>query len=188
MTLFVIASVAPMLGASETTLGDTVGLWGLTLGVLTALTSAVVFFWGDDIRRWPHLRTLRVEIDVPKSLQPGEYEFFVRHVRDGKDALDEKGRLRNRDIRFHGGARRHAYIRHDGRLGVQYKCFVSCPRDRMDYVEQQLERHGFLEVSRSLSGRPRVWFLSDTGDRCTTVDGHVNNFGFVAESDAVAKE
>ena len=88
---------------------------------------------------------------------------MVRHVRDGKDEVDDKGPLLNEDKEFSLAGRNDEWVVtlwYLKNLGFQFKCYAKYPADQKETVISFLASSGLREESPDETDPNRVWFLS----------------------------
>ncbi len=145
---------------------------------LAAIFTGLVFY----LARYLHHRlklglgVVRITLTDGVSL-PSGWRLMLRHVRDGKDEVDDKGPLRNRDLPFTtGGSERFVKIEYEKTLGFQFKCYLDTDEDEVGSVKSWLDERGFEKIDDDETKQGRIWFLLPTAPRCKTVDGYINNY------------
>ena len=138
------------------------------------LTYAVPQIW-----RRLNLARGRIRIRLTEDLPDQRVALTLRHVRDGKDVVDEKGLLKNRDVLFRRTSMTGEFaatVAYERRLGFQFKCYVESPPQFETAVRQTLVSSGIVSVENEQNHRERLWFLLPNAEMCRTVDGYENNF------------
>ena len=135
----------------------------------------------------PNDKNLKTETNIVLKLsdeiQNKNIIFGLLHVRDGKDQVDDKGQLLNKEIYFkeldrHGTL--HACVLYTEHLGFQFKCFVDHKGVLFEEVKKLLMDNNFKSVSQGGGKKYRAWFLLQEYGTCNTVDGIINNFFYPA--------
>ncbi len=123
-------------------------------------------------------KTSKVNIDFTKLPPSKKIEFYLRHVRDGKDDVDGRGEIINNDvkIRFKKNGSGIAKIVHSKTLGFQFKCYVDLGEEPEQNIFDLLGRNGICDWSYDESSNNRVWFLMPNEAKCITVDGYESNY------------
>ena len=133
--------------------------------------------------------TRRIAIQLTDALRGGHYSFAVRHIRDGKDELRERGDLINEDIPFRAVDRSGlmaATINFQRNLGFQYKCFVDyLGPDPYEELEERLKVAGFENVSQDGEDKRRFWFTLKGQPIYSTFDKFLNNYAYPGSNSGV---
>jgi hypothetical protein len=142
--------------------------------VLTAILILMLF-----VPRGSGVETTSIVIHLSDELQKLNLQFELLHVRDGKDQVKDSGPLLNEEVPFrpidrHGTL--EAAVTYRKRLGFQFKCFVN--QGEVDYskLEQLLKESGFVNISKGVGPRFRIFFVLQDYPTYTTIDGFLNNY------------
>jgi len=159
--------------------------WGIAAAVIAALIAWLghTFLTAGTVLWNTQRAKVEIGTEVRAGLTPLGNRIYVRHVRDGPDVVDEKGRLKNRDHLFRVDRKTGALVarwRCDKRLGSQFKCYVDLcePSKAEDGIISALEQAGVENVSRDGQASlfpDRYWFLLPGYPNTVTVDGFRNN-------------
>ena len=147
--------------------------------VVAALVVSIVTFLAVQLRKRFRLASGTIRLKLSEDLPDRRIRLMVRHVRDGKDEVDDKGPLLNEDKEFssaRGNAEWVVTLRYLKNLGFQFKCYVEYPPDQKEIVIPFLASSEFREVSPDGTHPNRVWFLLPRVPTCETVDHYTNNF------------
>jgi hypothetical protein len=161
--------MAQILSLSLTTKVVLTAVWlALTFALLLILVPK-----GHDVA------TARIVIVLNDDLQKLNLKFWLLHVRDGKDEVRDAGPLLNEEIAFRPVDRRgtmEATVRYAKSLGLQFKCFAEQGNHTFETVETRLKDNGFVEISKGVGPKFRVFFILTEHPTYTTVDKFLNNY------------
>jgi len=148
-------------------------------------------WWGAfPVLRWlfkklaeqRELTTSVIGIHVPIELVVPEIRFGLCHVRDGKEqTAGEVTPIKNKALplkAIDGRGHLQCIVRHNKRLGFQFKCYVDHSTMPSDRVISLLTAAGFQYPSQG-EGKPnRIWFIDPQYAIHTTADNPplLNNF------------
>lgn len=161
--------MAQILSLSLTTKVVLVSAW-------LALTLALVFIL---IHRGSELATARIVIVLNDDLQKLNLRFWLLHVRDGKDEVKDAGPLLNEEIAFRSLDRHgtmEATVTYSKRIGFQFKCFAEQGEYTYEKVESLLKDSDFVEVSKGVGPKFRIFFILKEYPTYKTIDGFLNNY------------
>jgi len=137
---------------------------------------------------WDWIKILRetskVEIDlkVPREILNTGTKFGLLHVRDGKDEVTDKGKLRNKKRWFKEVGEvgqqvtLRASVRYTKKLGFQFKCFADYKGIGFKKLKKALQKRRYSDVGEDVGRRGRAWFIHPAYSSCQTVDRIKNNF------------
>ena len=147
--------------------------------VVAALVVSIVTFLAVQLRKRFRLASGTIRLKLSQDLPDRRIRLMVRHVRDGKDEVNDKGPLLNEDKEFSSARGNDEWVvtlQYLKNLGFQFKCYVECPPDQKEIVISFLASNGFREVTPDETHPNRVWFLLPKVPTCETVDHYTNNF------------
>ncbi len=149
-------------------------LAGIIVGLVVPLVIYVMKKIIDSFR----YKSSKVQIDFPKALPSKKLKFYLRHVRDGKDEIDGRSQIINKDIKIRFNRKGHgvAKVTHSKTLGFQFKCYVDIGSESEQLVFDLLGSNGISDWSYDESSKKRIWFLVPNEAKCTTVDQYENNY------------
>ena len=147
--------------------------------VVAALVISLITYLVIRLRRRLNLARAKIYLNFLQAIPDDKIRFFVRHIRDGKDEVEDRGPLLNKDKRFRPTKRNNEWVvtvSYSKNLGFQFKCYVDFPTELKDKVIKFLENNGLSKVSSDETLPNRLWFLIPKAPTCETVDHYINNF------------
>ncbi len=154
----------------------------ILIGVAITIVAALVVGTAKALRsrfKRSSLRT-RTVIEIRPPALLSDRTFKLRYVRDGRDALPERGPIQNRDHSFRQKRGEPgtliASFKHSAVLGAQFKCFIE-DVDLSPSVTEATRSAGWSKPSTDGELLDRVWFLLPNFPAdVTTAEGITNNF------------
>jgi hypothetical protein len=125
------------------------------------------------------IASARIIIHLSEELQKLNLRFEILHVRDGKDEVKDAGPLLNEEIPFRAIDRHgtlEANVKYSKRLGFQFKCFVNQGEYSYEKLEQALRGGQFIEITKGIGPRFRLFFILQDYPTYKTIDGFINNY------------
>ena len=129
--------------------------------VIAALVVSIVTFLAVQLRKRSASLCGTIRLKLSQDLPDRRIRLMVRHVRDGKDEVNDKGPLLNEDKGFSSARGNDEWVvtlRYLKNLGFQFKCYVERPPDQREIVISFLASSGFWEVSPDETDPNRVLF------------------------------
>jgi hypothetical protein len=146
-------------------------------GLIIMLAAPLIIYLTKGLIGFFRFKRSEVRIDFSNSNPDKRLRFFLRHVRDGKDEIDGRGDIINKDIRLRLKKKFGiAKVTHSKTLGFQYKCYVDIAAVPENEIYEMLGSNGINECSYDESSKKRIWFLLPREPKCITVDGYENNY------------
>jgi hypothetical protein len=142
--------------------------------LLTAIVILMLF-----VPKTSETASARIVIHLSEELQKLNLRFELLHVRDGKDEVKDSGPLLNEEVPFRAIDRHgtlEANVRYSKRLGFQFKCFVNQGEYGYGQLEQLLKDSQFVEISKGVGPKFRIFFILQDYPTYKTIDGFLNNY------------
>jgi hypothetical protein len=149
-------------------------LAGVIVGLLVPLMIYLVKRFIDSFL----YESSKVKIDFTNSPPNKNLRVYVRHVRDGKDDVDGRSKIINKDIKvkFSKNGNGIAKVKHHKTLGFQFKCYIDIGSEPENKFLNMLGNNGISEWSYDESSNKRIWLLLPNEARCITTDNYENNY------------
>ena len=147
--------------------------------VVGGILLALAIYFVREARKRFRLTGAIVRLKLSRPLPSSDVRLVLRHVRDGKDEVSDKGPLLNEDHEFWVGSSKHEWLVTTScqrNIGFQFKCYVDYPASLRDEIMTFLGMSGFTEVSPDETLPNRLWFLLPKAPICETVDHYTNNY------------
>lgn len=147
--------------------------------VVGGLLVAFIVYLVNEARKRFNLAAAIVRLKLSQSLPDPDVRLVLRHIRDGKDEVSDKGPLLNEDQPFRPGVLNHEWLTTTScqkNIGFQFKCYIDYPAHLQTEVMAFLGICGFTGVSQDETLPNRLWFLLPKAPTCETVDHYTNNY------------
>lgn len=125
----------------------------------------------------------KIILNLSEEIRNKNITFGLLHVRDGKDQIDDKGPLLNKEIYFkeldrHGTFQ--ASVKYAKHIGFQFKCFIDYKGTSFDEIKTLLIKNKYESIGTGGGKQFRAWFILPEYETCLTIDGITNNFFYPA--------
>lgn len=165
---------------------------GIVINILGAVITCVIIFFKDKLRNI--LSSVKRDIELFLKFETEgilkNLKFGILHVMDGKDDIKDKDNLLNKVIWFKLikkaiilvglknsiSCKYKVRVSFNGRLGMQFKCFVDFKDIDFQEVFNILEQNSFADITVGIGKKNRVWFIHPEYEVHTTSDQIKNNF------------
>lgn len=143
------------------------------------LLAALVTYLVIEVRKRFKLTAAIIRLRLSQPLPGPDVRLVLRHIRNGKDEVSDKGPLLNEDQPFRPAVLKNEWLTTTScqkNIGFQFHCYIDYPAHLQSEVMTFLGICGFADISQDETLPHRLWFLLPKAPTCETVDHYTNNY------------